>query len=143
MPGICALEEILRAVRIGRMTALQKPPGGICGIVVGDYVRHLVARTLAQQLCPAVERHTSPFQFALPTKSGCERGPHRTSNDGFGPEHNVVVGGRDRGFRPHITRSNVAGALRGGRWQQCFAFRQAVLQLPFNVLLDRRCRRHS
>ena len=39
-------EEILRAVRIGRMTALQKPQGGIRGIVVGDFVRRLVARTL-------------------------------------------------------------------------------------------------
>ena len=65
-------EEILRAVRIGRMTALQKPQGGIRGIVVGDFVRRLVARTVAQQLGPAVERHTSPFQFALSTKSGCE-----------------------------------------------------------------------
>ena len=65
-------EEILRVVRIGRMTALQKPQGGIRGIVVGDVVRRLVARTLAQQMGPAVERHTSPFQFALSTKSGCE-----------------------------------------------------------------------
>ena len=49
------------------------------------------------------------------------RGPHRTSNDGFGPEHNVVVGGRDRAA----------------------VFCQAVLQFSFNVLVDRRCRRHS
>ena len=60
--------EIL-AVRIGRMTALQKPQGGIRGIVVGDFIRCVVARTLAQQLSPAVEQHTSLFQFAsvLPT----------------------------------------------------------------------------
>ena len=64
--------EILQAVRIGRMTALQKPQGGIRGIVVGDFVRCVVARTLAQQLGPAVEQHTSPFQFALSTRSGCE-----------------------------------------------------------------------
>ena len=42
------------------------------GIVVGDFFRQLVARTLAQQLGPAVELHTSPFQFALSTKSECE-----------------------------------------------------------------------
>ena len=64
--------EILQAVRIGRMTALQKPQGGIRGIVVGDFIRRVVARTLAQQLGPAVEQDTSPFQFALSTKSGCE-----------------------------------------------------------------------
>ena len=31
-----------------------------------------MARTVAQQLGPAVEAATSPFQFALSTKSGCE-----------------------------------------------------------------------
>ena len=66
------LEEILRAVITGRMTALQKPQSGIRGIVVGDFVRRLVARTLAQQFCFSVERHTSPYQFALSNKSGCE-----------------------------------------------------------------------
>ena len=64
--------EILQAARIGRMTALQKLQGGIRGIVVGDFTRRVVARTLAQQLGPAVEHHTSPFQFTLSTRSGCE-----------------------------------------------------------------------
>ena len=70
--------EILQAVRIGRMTALQKPQGGIRGIVVGDFIRRVVARTLAQQLGPAVEHHTSPFQYALSTRSGCEYVAHIT-----------------------------------------------------------------
>ena len=64
--------EVLQALRIGRMTALQKPTGGVRGIVVGDFVRRLVARTLAQQLGPAVESATAPFQFALSTKAGGE-----------------------------------------------------------------------
>ena len=42
------------------------------GIVTGEVIRRLVARTIAQQLDPAVEAATSPFQFALSTKSGCE-----------------------------------------------------------------------
>ena len=61
-------DEVVQALRMGRMTAL----GGIRGIVVGDFIRRLVARTLAQQLNPAIEQATSPFQFALTTKSGCE-----------------------------------------------------------------------
>ena len=65
-------DEVVQALRMGRMTALQKSSGGIRGIVVGDFVRRLVARTLAQLLNPAVEQATSPFQFALTTKSGCE-----------------------------------------------------------------------
>ena len=52
------------------MTALQKSSGGIRGIIVGDL--RLVARTLVQQLNPAIEQAMSPFQFALTTKSGCE-----------------------------------------------------------------------
>ena len=44
--------DILEGVTVGRMTALQKPDGGVRGIVVGD-VRRLVARTLAQQFGPA------------------------------------------------------------------------------------------
>ena len=41
--------EIITAMKMGRMTALQKPDGGVRGIVVGDVMRRLVARTLAQQ----------------------------------------------------------------------------------------------
>ena len=35
--------EILEALRVGRLTALQKPNGGVCGIVAGDVFRRLVA----------------------------------------------------------------------------------------------------
>ena len=48
---------ILEATRLGRLT-LSKPDGGVRGIVVGDILRRLVARTT--------------FQYALSTKAGCE-----------------------------------------------------------------------
>ena len=35
-------------------------------------VRRLVARTMAQQLSEAVERATSPYQWAFSTRAGCE-----------------------------------------------------------------------
>ena len=54
------------------MTVLQKPNGGVRGIVAGDVVRRLVARTISQQLSSVVERATAPFQYALSTKSGGE-----------------------------------------------------------------------
>ena len=44
--------EIFSAIRIGRLIALQKANGGIRGIVAGDLLRRLVARTMAQQLGP-------------------------------------------------------------------------------------------
>ena len=42
-------EEVLPAVRLGKMTALQKPDGGVRGVVGGDVFRRLVGRTLAKQ----------------------------------------------------------------------------------------------
>ena len=36
-----------RVVRRGRITALQKPNGGVRGIVVGEVFRRLVARTMS------------------------------------------------------------------------------------------------
>ena len=64
--------EVIQTLRLGQMTALSKPDGGVRGIVVGDVIRSLVARTMAQQLTPAVERATAPHQYALSTKAGCE-----------------------------------------------------------------------
>ena len=66
-------ETILEAIRLGRMTALSKPDGGgVRGIVVGDVLRRLVARTIAKQVIEKVEAATAPFQYALSTKAGCE-----------------------------------------------------------------------
>ena len=65
-------DAILQAIRLGRLTALQKPDGGVRGIVVGDIIRRLVARTMAKQIAKKVEAATAPFQYALKTKAGCE-----------------------------------------------------------------------
>ena len=59
-------------IRVGRLTALSKPDGGVRGIVAGDVIRRLVARTMSQQLSEAVERATAPYQCALTTRAGCE-----------------------------------------------------------------------
>ena len=68
--------SIREAVRLGRLTALQKPNGGVRGIVAGDIVRRIVARTMSQQLMSEVQHATAPFQYALATKSGCESFAH-------------------------------------------------------------------
>ena len=41
--------EVMEILRMGRITALSKPDGGVRGITVGDILRRLVARTVAQQ----------------------------------------------------------------------------------------------
>ena len=49
--------EIMDAIRLGRLTALRKPNGGVRGIVVGDIVRRLVGRTMAQQFSSVCSFH--------------------------------------------------------------------------------------
>ena len=63
---------VVEAIRMGRMTALRKTNGGVRGIVVGDVLRRLVARTMAQQLGPQVEAATALHQYALSTRAGSE-----------------------------------------------------------------------
>ena len=60
-------EEVLKAIRMGRMTALQKPTRGVRG--AGDTIRRLVSRTMAQQIRKKVEKATALFQY---TRGGCE-----------------------------------------------------------------------
>ena len=59
-------------IRTGRLTALQKDDGGVRGIVAGDILRRIVARTIAQQIGKEVEEATAPYQFALSTRAGTE-----------------------------------------------------------------------
>ena len=53
------------------MTALRKKYGGVRGIVAGEVIRRLTARTRAQLLGLVVEAATAPFQHALSTRAGC------------------------------------------------------------------------
>ena len=55
-----------------RMTALQKPSGGVRGISTGTALRRLVARTLARQFGAEIEAACAPFQFALSTRAGTD-----------------------------------------------------------------------
>ena len=64
-------ENVASVLRKGRLTAQQKPGGGVRGIVAGDVIRRLVARTVAQQVGKVVE-HATLFQCALSTRAGCE-----------------------------------------------------------------------
>ena len=62
--------NIVSAIRLGRLTALQKPTGGVRGIVAGEMLRRIVARTVTQQINTVVERATVPFQYV--TRAGTE-----------------------------------------------------------------------
>ena len=54
-------EEVIDSIRLGRLTALNKPDGGVRGIVVGDIFRRLVAKKMAKQMAKKAEKATAPF----------------------------------------------------------------------------------
>ena len=79
-------QPFVDAIRLGRMTTLRKPDGGVRGIVTGDVVRRLVSRTMAQQMGEAVA--TAPFQHALSTRAGCKCIANALQGfERHGPEH--------------------------------------------------------
>ena len=64
------------------MIALQKPDGGVRGIVVGDVFRRAVAKTIAQQYVAKVEVATTPSPVCFKDKGrlrDCR--PHSASFD--------------------------------------------------------------
>eukprot|EP00439_Symbiodinium_sp_Y106_P016235 s10655_g2.t1 len=63
---------LAQALGLGRLIAIRKTAGGVRGIVVGDYLRRLVARTLAQHFAPSFDVATRPHQYALATRAGTE-----------------------------------------------------------------------
>ena len=81
-------EEVLPAVRLGRMTALQKPDGGVRGVMVGDVFRRLVGRTLAKQFAEQGQAATHPWHGMCCTRCGgvCQSRSkcHHLSIDGVG-----------------------------------------------------------
>ena len=80
---------IVQAIRLGRMTVLSKPDGGVRGTVVGDVVRRLV-RSIAKQIAKKVEAMTAPFQYALSTKAGCECVAHILSLTDIDPDSTIT-----------------------------------------------------
>ena len=65
-------EPAAAAVALGRLVAIRKPSGGTRGLVIGDLLRRLVARTLAQQFSEPIALACSPHQYALSTRAGAE-----------------------------------------------------------------------
>ena len=59
-------------IGLGRMVAVRKPSGGVRGLVVGDVLRRLVSRTLAQQCAERFDVACQPYQYALSTRCGSE-----------------------------------------------------------------------
>ena len=104
--------EIARAIGLGRMVALTKPNGRVRGIVVGDVLRRLVSRCLAQKYAQPIHTACQPHQFALATRSGTEAVVHAlTAVTKANPTHTILsvdgVGAYD-----NISRNSMLQGLR-------------------------------
>ena len=120
------------AIRLGRLTALQKPRGGVRGIVAGDILRRLVSRTMSQQLSKAVEAATALFQYAMTTRAGTECIAHALQSlMEVGPLC-ILISIDGIGAFDLISRAAMLGALRD------IAFRKAVLRPTIAVFVGRR-----
>ena len=62
--------NIAQAIGLGRMVALTKPNGGIRGLVVGDVLRRVIARCIAQVFATQFHAACAPHQFALSSRAG-------------------------------------------------------------------------
>ena len=63
---------VVPAIRAGRIVALRKPNGRVRALVVGDVLRRLVVRTLAQEYASELQAACMPFQYGLSTRAGTE-----------------------------------------------------------------------
>ena len=93
---------------IGRLVAVEELSGGARGSVVGDFLRWLVSRTLAQQFADHFDAACLPYQFVDPLR---RRGfsPHFASPHGDFSDRNGLVRGWRRSLRPR----EWAGHARG------------------------------
>ena len=98
-------EEVMQALRLGRMTALKKDNGKIRGIVAGSIVRRLVCKTVAKQFSDHFLERTSPFQFALQTKAGTDALAHALRLVTDSDPDTVVVSLDGVGAFDHVRRA--------------------------------------
>lgn len=98
-------QPVVKAIRFGRLTALTKPKGGVRGIVTGDIMRRMVARTLAQAYSSAFEEACAPFQYALSTRAGTDCVGHLARAATDLDDERVVVSLDGIGAYDHIRRA--------------------------------------
>ena len=105
-------QEVCDAMRFGRMTALRKRDGGVRGIVTGDTLRRLVARSLAQTYAQDFEHACAPFQYALQTRAGTDCVGHMVRAALDSDPDRVVLSLDGIGAYDHIRRAAMLSKLR-------------------------------
>ena len=130
--------EAVQGIKLGRMTALRKDNGGVRGIVAGEAVRRVTAKTIAQQLGPAVKAATAPYQYALSTRAGCECIAHALQVTELDPEATVTTIDGKSAYDSISRRAMLLGldrvAGRGGR--QAHPFVRLFFSEPSSYLFE-------
>ena len=130
------LESVVQIVKMERMTALSKSDGGVRGIVAGDVFRRLIARTMAKQLGDAVMAATSPHQYALSTRAGCECIAHALQGlTELDPGATVTSIDGVSAFDLISRGAMMAGLLRVVRWKPRTAICSHVQRSTFRIPL--------
>ena len=99
------LGEAGQALRLGRMTVLQKDNGKVLGIVAGSMLRRLTCRGVVMQFSDELMAATALYQFALQTRAGAEALAHMLRYLTDVDEDAVVVSLDGVGAFDHVHRS--------------------------------------
>ena len=121
-----AAPDIIPALGLGRVATLRKPNGGTRGLVVGDFLRRMVARTLPQQVATLLADACRPHQYALGSRVGPEALIHEVqARCALNPQLTVVSLDASAAY-DGISRASVLRELRD--------VPEASLLLPFACL---------
>ena len=99
-------------IGLGRMVAVRKPSGGVRGLVVGDVLRRLVSRTLAQQFAERFDAACQPYQYALSARCGSEALVHTLQYLTQTSPAMTVLSVDGVGAYDHVSRLAMLQALR-------------------------------
>lgn len=102
----------IHALSLGKLVAFQKPSGAVCGLVVGDFLRRLVARTIAQHFAQTFDRACHPYQFALATRAGSEALVHSLQLATGADPTLIILSVDGIGAYDHVSRTTMLTALR-------------------------------
>ena len=103
--------QVIEAMRLSQLTALQKLNGKVRGVAAGDTMRRLVGKALARQFQDELRAAVEPSNFGLCDRSGTDALAHmiRILTDA---DPNLVVTCVDGvGAFDHVLRSRIFAAL--------------------------------
>ena len=104
---------VLEGLRVGRLVALRKPNGRVRALVVGDVLRRLVGRVLAQHFAPHLQAACMPYQYGLSTRVGTEAVSRLLRAATEASPRATVLSADAVGAFDHVSRGSMLDALHG------------------------------